>query len=418
MFKKTNKLSKTDIELEFEVLAKDFNIFIERAIKELSQDLEIKGFRKGNVPIEIAKEQLNKEAILSKAAEKAAQKEYNEYLLENDPQVISQPELNVLKLAENNDFLFKIKITLLPEVILPDYKSIAKKVESEKVEIKEQEIKQTLDWLQRTRAKKSAKQGPAEKGDFVEIEYSSVQIGEQKDAFLLGEGKLIPGFEENIIGMEAGEVKKEVRIKVPVNNKNKEIAGKEMVFQIKLKSVFKMEIPELSDEFAISLGKFKNLQELKSNIQKGIEEEKKEGEKQRKRAEILNKISEKTEIEIPTILIEKEQKTLIINLKEQVKNKLNLAFEDYLKQIKKTEQEVLDSLNQEAEKRVKQVLILKKIAEQEKIDVSEQEVKEEADKMLKQYQDEKQVDIDPEKLKSYTKEAIKSEKVLQLLENI
>ncbi len=420
MLKKTNKLSKSELELEFEIKAEEFNTFVEKALQELSKELEVKGFRKGNVPKEIAKEHIKKEAVLSLAAEKAAQKEYSQYVLENEIEPISAPELNVLKLAEGNNFVFKIKVALLPVLELPDYKKIAKKVEKKSVEVKDSEVKQTLEWLQKKRAKRSNKEGEAEKKDLVEIEYWSEPTGEQKDAFLLGEGRLMPGFEDVIIGMKAGEEKKDVKIKVPQDHPTKEIAGKEITFKIKVNSVSKMEIPELNDEFAKNIGQFESLQALKDNIKQGIKQEKEQGEKQRKRGEILEKIAEETRGEISKILIEKERETLLSNMKKQIKERMNLSFEDYLKQVKKTEKEVFDSLEKEAEKRVKEFLILKQMAEKEKIEPTEKEIKEETDKFLKKYQNaqEAEKDIDSEKLKVYTKETVKNEKILQLLENL
>ncbi|MDD5606418.1 MAG: trigger factor, partial [Candidatus Pacebacteria bacterium] len=420
MLKKTNKLPKSELELEFEVSAEKFNSFFKKALKELSQNLEIKGFRKGNVPQEIAEEKIEKQSILSKAAEIAAQEEYNQYLLESKIEPVSYPELTVLKLAENNDFIFKIKVALLPDLILPDYRNIAKKIEKKLSQVEEKEIEQTLNWLQKTRAQKTLKQKPAEKGDFVEIEYSSSQTGKQQDAFLLGEGKLVFGFEEAIVGLEAGQEKKDVRIVVPENHPSKEIAGKEIFFNIKVSNVFTIEIPELNDEFAKSVGKFQKLQELKDNIKEGIQQEKQQAEREKRRAEILNQISEKTNVDIPPVLIEREHRILIANLKEQVQQKMNLSFEDYLKQIKKTENEIKDSLLIEAGKRVKQLLVLKEIAKKEKIQASDQEIEIEAEKILKRYKNaqEAQSDIDPKQLRVYTKEAIINEKVLELLENI
>ncbi len=419
MFKKINKLPKSEIELEFEINAEEFNSFVKKSFREISQNLEVKGFRKGTVPENIAKEHINQQAVLSKAAEQVAQKEYDQYLSENNIDPISYPELIVDKLAENNEFLFKIKVTVLPDLDLPDYKNIAKKVDKKTTEVKDQEIIQTLEWIQKTRAKKIIKQGAAERGDLVEIEYYSPETKEQKDTFLLGEGKLIPGFEEYIIGMNAGEEKKEIRITLPVNHNIKEMAGKEIIFKIKLINVYKMEIPELTDDFAKSIGEFKNIENLKENVKQGIQQEKEQGEKERRRSEILQQIAEKTKVEIPSILIEKEQKNLINNLKEQVKNRMNLSFEDYLNQIKKTEKEVSDSLLIEAEKRVKQFLILKEITKLEKVEATEEEIKKESDIFLKKYKStpEAKQDIDEDKLRVYTEEAVKNEKVLQLLES-
>jgi len=184
--------------------------------------------------------------------------------------------------------------------------------------------------------------------------------------------------------------------------------------------VQKMELPEICDEWARGLGSFKNLEELKKSIKKGLDKEKNAQESQRVRQEILEKISRESKLETPKILIEKELDSLIDNLKQNVLNSLKISFEEYLQKVKKTEKEIRDSFRSEAEKRVGMGLVLQAISKNENIKVSEAEIKERADAFLKTLKttEEAQKTLDPEQLKEYIKKVLRNEKTLSLLENM
>lgn len=293
---------------------------------------------------------------------------------------------------------------------LPDYKKIASKVEKNRVEVKEKEIENALKWLQRSRAKLFLKNHSAEKGDFVEIEY---KIGDEnkKDGFILGQGHFLPGFEQELIGMKAGEEKKDI-----ILDKN----GQKIKVDVKITSVQNIEFPEINDEFAKSLGNFENLEALKNNIKQGVALEKEQAELQRARQEILEQISIQTNIEIPNVLIESEKKIMVENLKKMVSERLKISFEDYLNKIKKTEKEILDSFSKEAQSRIKKFLILEEIGKREKIEVLDQEVMNEVNKVLRHYSSikeaEKNIGLDLQKFKEYSRQVIKKEKIFKLLE--
>lgn len=304
-------------------------------------------------------------------------------------------------------------------VKLPDYKKIASQFRKRKIEVFEEEINQTLIWLQKSRAKFSLKNSPCQKGDWLEIEYCSPQIEngrKVKDAFILGQAKFIPGFEENLEEMEAGE-EKEFQLTFPENHYRKDLAGKKIDFKVKIKSVQRVEFPEINDQFAQNLGNFQNLEALKKSIREGINLEKEEKESQRIRQEILEKIAQNTKIKTPEILVEEEKNRMLENLKKQIPHLFQMSFEDYLIKINQTEKGLRDSLSEEAQKRIKKPLILREIVKREKIEVSEKEVEERANKILREYPNLAK-ELDPEKLKDYTKEVIRNEKVFQFLESL
>lgn len=297
------------------------------------------------------------------------------------------------------------------EINLPDYKNIASKVRKKEVVIKKEEVENSLKWLQQSRAKLSLKNAPAQKGDFVEIEYQINKQGSAlKDGFVLGQGHFIPGFEDNLIGSKSGEEKKDIVL-------NQE--GKEISIDLKLNSVQKVELPEINDQFAQSLGDFKDLDSLRNNIKNGIALEKEQAEKQKRRQEALEKISRETEMEIPAVLIENEKNKMLEDLKKLVSERLKVSFEEYLEKIKKTEKEILDSFKKEAQARIKNFFVLEEIGKRENIEISDQEIAEEVNKVLRHYpslkEAEKNIGLDLQKFKEYTKHIIKNDKVFNLL---
>ena len=274
------KLPKSEVEISFELDEQEFSAFIGRALEHLKSHVKMDGFRQGHVPVNMIEEKVGQENLLMEAGDLAVKESYTKYVNKNDLEPIGEPEVQIKKIAKGSPFLFTVKISVLPEIELPDYKKIASQIKGEVVPVDEKEIEDALNYLQKSKAKFTEKNpstgsGP---GDFVEIEYQNENIngGKQvKDSFILGDGGFLKDFEENIIGMKAGD-EKEFKSKFPDNTPNKILAGKESVFKVKMISVQKMDLPEISDEFAKSIGSFNSLSALKENIREGVTIEKKE----------------------------------------------------------------------------------------------------------------------------------------------
>jgi len=395
------KLEESRLEIKVEIPASDFDQFYSKTLREFGENLEMPGFRKGKVPKEIIEKTIDQKEILTRAAETAVKENYSKIVSENSLEVLGNPEVEILKMALKNPFEFKVSVSVIPEVELPDYKKIAFEVKRKKIEVTEKEVEDALKWLQKSRAKFSLKGGLSQKGDWVEIEYSQDGSSLQKDAFVLGQGKLIPGFEDNLEGMKTGE--------------EKEFELDKKKFKTKMVSVQKMELPEMTDEFVKNLGKFENVAALRQSVEVGMKKEKEISETERRRKEVLEKITQKTEMKIPDILIEEQKKRHLENMKKQVSENLKMDFNQYLEKIKKTEKDMLDSFKELSQKQVKESLVLREIEKKENIEVSSEEIEKEVSNILKNYQKEK---VDLEELKSYTKEVMKQEKTFQLLESL
>jgi len=426
---KQKKLGKSQIELEFELTPEEFAEHFNHALEHLKHHVKIDGFREGKAPTKMVEDKIKPEALLMEAGDHAVQHVYTDYVKENKLEPIGSPEVKILKIAKGSPFVFTATITVLPDVELPDYKEIASKIKIKEVSVKEEEVQDALNYLQKTRAKFTLKNGVAEKGDFVEITYQSKDLEnnkEAKDRFILGEGGMIKDFEENVVGMKAGE-EKEFSIKFPENSIRKDLAGKDIVFHVKMVSVQKMELPEINDEFAKQLGAFDTLVALKASMKEGMAMEKTEAEKQRRRGEILEKIAERSKFspfggsaaggEIPEIIIEQEQQRLLEDLKNKIAETTKVSFEEYLATVKQTEEQIKETYQKEAEKRIRNFLVLRELGKKEGVEVLDEEVEEEVNKSTKNYSKEDLAKIDSAQLKEYTKGVMQNEKVFQKLES-
>ena len=398
------KLADSKVEILFEIPWQEFQPFLDKAILELGKNLKLNGFRPGKAPKEIIEKEIGEEKLLATAAEIALKEEYPKVMMEEKIEAIGSPQVQIMKLARGNPLSFLVKIDILPEIQLPDCKKIASHVEKKEVSIKDEEAKSALTWLQKSRASFEEKEGEAKKGDFLEIEYKSPQIENNKlfqDGFLLGEGHFVPGFEQNFEGMKKGEEKK-FSIIFPKDYSKKELAGKEVDFEVKLKKIQLVKLPEINDEFAKSLGKFDNLDELKKSVKEGVTREKEIAERDKRRNEILEKIADSSDFEVPKTLISLEKERALSELRQRVEKGLKISFAEYLEKIKKTEKELEDSFSKEAEKKVKNSLVLRELGKREKIQVREEEVEKAVQEFLKNYPDAEKIkkeEIDRDRLK-------------------
>lgn len=417
---KTNlkKLQKCQLEIDFELTSEEFNKHAERVLLRFKNDIKIDGFRPGQAPLKMVEEKVGEEKLLTDAANSAVRESYTRFVNENNLEPVGQPDVEIVKISRGNPFLFRVKIEIMPEVELPDYKKIATQIKGREVSVEDNETEEALRYLQKSRAKISQVAREAKDGDFIEIEYQNENINggkEIKDGFILGKGGFLKDFEENLIGTKSGG-KKEFKAKFPDNMPDKSLAGKESVFRVKIVSVQKMELPEINDDFAKSLGTFDSLDALRKNVKEGVLFEKQEGEKMRRRSEILSVISGKVRIELPEKMVYYEQARMLEELKRRIEGSGKITFAAYLDSIKKTEEEIKNSFAPDAQKRIKDFLIIRHMGKQENIEVSNKEIEEKINELIKNYSPEQLNKVDIGGLKEYAKETIYNEKVFKILE--
>ncbi len=402
----------TKKKVEIEVSAEDFNNYYSQTLKKISAEAEIPGFRKCKVPENMVEERVTKEGILSEAAEIAIRESWAKFLAESKEEAISQPQVEVIKIAKDNPLIFTAEFEILPEIKLPKLDSA--KVEKKEVEVTDQEVEDAIKWIQQSRAKYSEKISGAEDGDLVEFTFSCLDIEndpEKKDRIVLGKGHYIEGLEDTLRGMKREEVR-EFETQHPQENKDKKIK-----ISVKVDSVKKVEIPEVNDEWVKGLGAFNTVEELKKDIKEGIKKDKEVAEIQRVREESIKKLIEKTEIEVPKTLIKREQDFMLNNIKERCLSELKINFEEYLKQVKKTEEEITKELEKIAREKVKGFLVLHQIVKDEKIKVTEEEISQKIEEMLNQYPNKEEIKktMDEVQVRLYIEDELKREKAFNLL---
>lgn len=420
------KLPKSEMELEVFVAVEEMEIFWKAARRKVSEGIQVKGFRPGKAPSDVLAGAGIEEDVHNETANSVINKTYPEILEKEGIEPIGRVNAEIIKLAPGNEFVYKLKFSVLPEVNLPDYKKIAKDIlkNKKKQEIKKEEMEKAIDWLRKSRAELAEVQREAKKGDMVEIDVESL-AGAQKlekatgeEKFILGEGNFLPGFEGAIEGMKIGE-DKEFEIMAPADYWDESLRGKKLFFKVTMKKVNERKLPEIDDEWVKKIGKFKDVKEFEKSIEEGILAEKEIKERDKMRVQMMEKLLAETKIDLPEILVENEVHYRMHELEHMAKD-VGLSLDDYLKRAKKDKESIEKELKKEAEKTVNGMLILKEISKRENCHPSDKEMESAIAGFLARFKNTKDVEkeIDRDALWGYTEERLTNEKVFQLLESL
>jgi len=421
---KINDQSKNKKEISVTLSPKKIEEYGDKAAEVISFENSIDGFRPGKAPKQVVEEKFGKDRVWQEACYQAFKETYSQVIEEKGFFVISPPEVQTEKIETGKPFSYKIIATTFPEINLPDYKEIAKEIagEKKKVALDKKEVDEALKIIQKSRAKTAAVSRGSQKGDEITVDFQGSIDGVEQEGLkaekitvIPGEKRFIEGFEDQLIGLREGD-SKDFSLEMDLSPQPGEERGKKKVdFSVKVSSVKERDLPELNDEFAKSLGNFSGLEDLSNKIGENIKAEKERKEKERIRVKIIETIGEKSSADIPEVMIEKELDNMVAEFKEQI-SQSGLSFEDYLKKSGKSEEEIRKDWKERARKRILTSLVLQEIAKREKIEVSDQEVENEANAYLNRFKGPKEQLPGPEKLKLYIKDVIQNEKVFKFLE--
>lgn len=414
------------MEIAVTVFADEMENYFNEAASKLSENMKISGFRPGKASIGAVEQAIGSQELFNEAAGIAVKRTFPKIILENKIEAVGSPNIKIIKIARSNDFEYKAEVAVLPEVKLPDYRQIPKKVIREKTGVGEKELKDALDYLRKSKAEFTATDRAAVKGDRIDIDFSAKDMdgnemkngGGKNRPLIIGDNLFIKDFEDNLAGMRTGE-EKEFQINFPENYYDKEFSGKKAVFRVKVNSVQAVSFPELNDDFAKGLGKFSGLDELEKSIREGLTKEKELEADSKWQRKVLQKIAEESEMEVPEVLVDSEADRFIEGVKNSVE-RAGLKFEDYLSHLKKTAEDLKKENRSEVEKTVRIGLALKAMAEKEKVEVSGEEVDDMINKeALKHYKtiEEARKNMDVPRVKDYYYGIIRNEKIMQLLKN-
>jgi trigger factor len=422
---KTKKQPQNLIEIIVELSAEEVKPFTEQAWQELSKEVSIKGFRPGKAPLNLVKQEIEETKVLEKTAEKAINEKYPEILEKEQITPVAPPQIQIQKIAPDNPLIFKLTIPLLPKVSLGDYKKI--KIKKEKVDVTEEEIKKSINQLQSMTGKEMVTEKPSQEKNKMKVDLDlfvdnvPLEGGQIRDfTFVVGEDQFLPGLSENLKGLKKGE-EKTFTHQYPSDHYDKKLAGRLVKFKAKVKEVFQVDLPEINDDWAKSMGPFQSLEELKEKIKENILKEKEQRQNQKLEIELLEKIIADSDFEeIPDILIAHEIDKMIVELKggiERPDDPTSPKFDDYLKSIKKTVEDLKKEFKPKAEQRIKTALVIKEIAQKENIKTEEDEVEEEIKNLEKTYQGQSKIleNIKSLEGRAYLKNMITNEKVINWL---
>ncbi len=414
-------LEKSQVELTVELTVEELKPYIKLGAEKVSQEVKIDGFRPGKIPYEVLKSKVGETAILEEAARIAINKTIDKAIKENiDGQPVGQPQVNITKLAPENPLEYKVVVAMLPEIKLGDYKNAKVKMKIEAVD--DEEVVKTIEHLRESHVKEAAVSREIKDGDkvLVDIDISldkvPIEGGQGKGvAVIIGKDFVIPGFDKNLIGAKKGDTR-DFSLPYPEKHHMANLAGKMVEHKVKINEVYSRELPAMDDGFAAGLG-LKKFDELKNNIKKNIEQEKKQKAEQKLEIEMLDKIIESSRFgDIPETLVNSETQTMLHELEHSVTQQGG-KFDDYLASIKKTREQIVLDLLPDALKRVKSALLIREIARQEKIEISEKEIEKKQEELLKQYKGYEKVEarVKEPGYREYLRNMLANRKVIERL---
>lgn len=351
---KVEEIVGSKVAIVGEIPTEVFESYREQALKHLGEHVEIPGFRKGHIPSDMTEKHVGEIYILEEMAQIALSNAYPKILMDNKIEAIGEPSINITKLAKGNPLGFKIETAVIPKVTLPDYKKIA---QAENKAIKESQ----------------EKDGGIEVADS-EVENTIKELRKLRAHNKMHEGKAHDDHSH-------GEMKDE-------------------------------DLPEVNDEFAQSFGEFKTLVEFKDKIRENMKLEKIQKAQEKLCLAIIEKIVEETKTEIPEMLIEVELNKMEMQMQGDIE-RAGMTYDDYLKNLNKTKEDIRKEWRPDAEKRVKFELILREISIKETLKPEEADIEHQVVKILEQYKG-----ADHHRARAYVEQSLTHEKVFKFLESV
>lgn len=379
------KLEKNRVVLEVEVEAPKLEQALDKAYRKLVRQVNIPGFRRGKAPRFILERYLGKESLYHEAIDMVIPAAYKQAVEETKIEPIDQPEVEIVQIEEGQPIIFKATVEVKPEVNLGQYKGLP--VQRPEVKVTEEDIEAYLEGLQERFAQlKDVEDGAVEEGDIVSLDFKG-QIDEQDYPGLKGEnypleigsGTFIPGFEAQLIGAKIDE-EREVKVTFPANYYREELAGKEAVFTVKVRGIKRKQLAPIDDEFAKDVSEFETLEELKEDIRKRLEAQQRQRAEAEVRRQVVDKAVENAQVELPHVLVERRIAFLINDMALRLQAQ-GLTLDKLLEKSGKTIEQLKEDFRPQAEKDVKTELVLEAIAKAENIEVTQEEIDKEVEKM-------------------------------------
>lgn len=390
---KTEDLGKNSFKLTVEVSAEDFAKAYEKSYQQNKNKIQIQGFRKGKAPLALIEKSYGPGVFYEDAANIAINDTYEAAAKESGLDIVSRPEIDVEKIAKGESFIYTAVVAVKPEVKLGEYKGV--EVDKVAAEVTDDEVAAEVDKLREQNARTiTIDDAPVADGDTVKLDYEGsvdgvpFEGGKAEDADLvIGSKTFIPGFEEQLIGMNIGE-EKDINVTFPEEYHAEELKGKAAVFKCKINAISRKELPVADDDFAQDVSEFDTLDALKEDLKKKLLESKEKEIKTAKENAVVDKVIEASEMEIPEAMINDQARQMAEDFAQRLQYQ-GLSIDQYLKYMNMDAKTFIETTKPQAEKRIKYRLVLEAIVKAENIEVSDEDLDKEITTMAEQYQMEK-----------------------------
>ena len=386
---KVENLEHNMAKLTIEVSAEEFEEAIKHAYVKNKNKINIHGFRKGKAPQAMIEKMYGAGIFYEDAANELIPKAYDAEIENCDLDLVSQPKIDVVQIEKGKPFIFTAEVAVKPEVTLGAYEGV--EVPKTEINVTDEEVDAEVDKEREKNSRTTTVEDRGvENGDMIKLDFDGSVDGVAFDGgkaenydLTVGSGSFIPGFEEQLVGVKAGE-EKEVKVTFPEDYHAKDLAGKEAVFKCKVNEIKVKELPEANDEFAQDVSEFDTLAEYKEDLKKKLTERKEAAAKNAKEAAAVEAAVANAEMDIPDAMVDGQVIQMANDFARRIQSQ-GLTVDQYFQFTGMTAEKLMDQMKPEALKRIKNSLVLEAIAAKENFEIAEEKIEEELKKMSEAY---------------------------------
>lgn len=385
------KLEGSKVKLTIEVAADEFEKAVQQAYLKTRKNYSVPGFRKGHAPRKVIENAYGWLVFFDDAFDIVYPEAYEAAVKEHGITPVDRPDVSILSCEQGAPVVFAAEVAVKPEVVLGAYKGI--EVEKHEYNVTDEMVEAEIDKEREKIASTTEVTGrPVANGDKVNLDYSGSVGGVKFDGgtaenqeLTIGSGMFIPGFEEQMVGMNPGE-EKDITVTFPEQYHSEELAGKEAVFHVKVNAIEETILPEADDEFAKDVSEFDTIEELRADKRKKLEEAEAQHAKNLRENELITKACENAAVEIPEAMIERQMDHILNDIRYRLSMQ-GISLEDYCKYTGTSIEDMRKEMRGDAEKRVKSQLVLEAISKAEAIEAAADEIEEKLNEYAAQFGD-------------------------------
>ena len=392
------KLEKSMAKLTVEVDAAEFDKAVEQVYRRNKNRFNVPGFRRGRAPRKFVEKMYGAEVFYEDAINDVINSSYPGALDDCGEDVVSMPEISVVQAEAGKPFIYTALVALKPPVSLGKYKGV--EVPVQEITVTDEEVEAEIQReLEKNASIEEVTDRPVKDGDDIRFDFDGSVDGEsfeggkaQDYPLTVGSGSFIPGFEEQLVGMNVGE-EKDVNVTFPEDYSAKELAGKAAVFKCKVNKITEKILPELNDEYAEDHTEFDNLEDYRADVRKNLTENKEKQARTRKEAAAIEAIIGDAEIELPEAMVRTQQRQMVDEQAQRFQQ-MGLSLEQYFQYTGTDMDKMMEDMKDQAEKNIRTRLVLEQVAAQENLQATEEDYEKEIERQAEAYK------MDPADVKS------------------